>query len=680
MKRYIFVLFTLYTTITAGQSSIITPSPSPQQTITMSLGDDQISVDYSRIRLRGRQFFGEGSSYIFPYGKTWRTGANSGSKITFTKDVMISGKILSKGSYVLLSWPGKNKWEISFYKDLEIRGAVEKYDTKNDALKISVIPPLLSKTVETMTITLNRTAINEGLIQLALENTLLQIPFIVTGGNNSENTSITTTQSVGIDNISLTWNSNPQKVNPDTEFSIGTITTPEETEIGGEPVPSDKYTLYMDLVNNKIRFSGSKGKEVKITPFKTPADKTFNYKINNLAVNFSHLPEDKKTALLKIDIASNSYIIPITCEYDNKVMKKIEEESKSPAFKAYFTAALYYLENGKDLNQALVWMNRAYSESPKAYWVIYQKAKIEYAMGEYSRAIATATISRQVSEENKNTDYVKLNDELVADAQTKMQNKDAVIVTAPTNKVSPTPQGTSPSIIESTPAANSRFALIIGVKSYTTVSPLANTVNDATDMSRTLKKLGFTVIELIDPKTKREMQEAVRRYYTILQENKGAVGLVFYSGHGLQIDGSNYLVPASASLEIKADVEDQCVNMNYIMEAIQEAKNPLNIFILDACRNNPFRSFDRSGERGLTLVSAPAGSYIVYSTKPGSVASDGSGRNGLFTSSLLKYMSTPNMNIEQVFKNVAREVITQSNNSQRPWIASDYIGDFYFLK
>ena len=194
MKRYIFVLFTLYTTITAGQSSIITPSPSPQQTITMSLGDDQISVDYSRIRLRGRQFFGEGSSYIFPYGKTWRTGANSGSKITFTKDVMISGKILSKGSYVLLSWPGKNKWEISFYKDLEIRGAVEKYDTKNDALKISVIPQLLSKTVETMTITLNRTAINEGLIQLALENTLLQIPFIVTGGNNSENTSITTTQ------------------------------------------------------------------------------------------------------------------------------------------------------------------------------------------------------------------------------------------------------------------------------------------------------------------------------------------------------------------------------------------------------------------------------------------------------------------------------------------------------
>jgi hypothetical protein len=589
---------------------------------------------------------------------------------------MIADKILSKGSYVLLSWPGKNKWEISFYKDLEIGGSVERYDTKNDALKITVIPQLLSKTVETMTITLNRTAINEGLIQLALENTLLQIPFIVTGGNNSENTSITTTQSVGIDNISLTWNSNPQKVNPDTEFSIGTITTPEETRL--EENRYHQTNTLCTWIWSITRFDFPFKRKSKDYTFKTPADKTFNYKINNLAVNFSHLPEDKKTALLKIDIASNSYIIPITCEYDNKVMKKIEEESKSPAFKAYFTAALYYLENGKDLNQALVWMNRAYSESPKAN--IYQKAKIEYAMGEYSRAIATATISRQVSEENKNTDYVKLNDELVADAQTKMQNKDAVIVTAPTNKVSPTPQGTSPSIIESTPAANSRFALIIGVKSYTTVSPLANTVNDATDMSRTLKKLGFTVIELIDPKTKREMQEAVRRYYTILQENKGAVGLVFYSGHGLQIDGSNYLVPASASLEIKADVEDQCVNMNYIMEAIQEAKNPLNIFILDACRNNPFRSFDRSGERGLTLVSAPAGSYIVYSTKPGSVASDGSGRNGLFTSSLLKYMSTPNMNIEQVFKNVAREVITQSNNSQRPWIASDYIGDFYFLK
>lgn len=680
MKRYILIFFIFCSANTFGQGKIKTPSPSPQQTITMSFGDDEVLIDYSRIRLRGRKFFGEGSSYMYPYGKIWRTGANAGSKVTFTKDVMIANQVLRKGSYVLISWPGKKKWEISFYKDLEIRGSLEKYDTKNDAIKIFVSPQELDKTVETMTITLSRTATNTGLIHLAIENTLLQIPFTLLGGNNSENTSVTTTQSVGIDSISLNWNTNPQKVKPDTEFPIGTITTPDETEFGGEPVPADKYTFYMDLINNKVRFSGSKGKEVKITPFKIVADNAFDYKINDLAVNFSHLPEDKKTALLKIDIGSNSYIIPVTCEYDNKVMKTIAEESKSPSFNAFFIAATYYLENGKDLNQALTWMNKALSTNPKGYWIIYQKAKIEYALGEYKNSIITAKQSRQVSEENKNSDYVKLNDQLIADAETKLKDKDAAIFTAPVTNVSPTPQGSSSSIIENTPVSNSRFALIIGVKSYTSVSPLANTINDAVDMARTLKKLGFTVIELIDPKTKREMQEVIRRYYTLLQENKGAVGLVFYSGHGLQIDGSNYLVPASASLEIKADVEDQCVNMNYIMEAIQEAKNPLNIFILDACRNNPFRSFDRSGERGLTLVSAPAGSYIVYSTKPGSVASDGSGRNGLFTSSLLKYMSTPNMNIEQVFKNVAREVITQSNNAQRPWIASDYIGDFYFLR
>ena len=116
------------------------------------------------------------------------------------------------------------------------------------------------------------------------------------------------------------------------------------------------------------------------------------------------------------------------------------------------------------------------------------------------------------------------------------------------------------------------------------------------------------------------------------------------------------------------------------MQALQEAGNGLNIFILDACRNNPFRSFTRSGEKGLSMVDAPKGSYIVYSTKPGSVASDGTGRNGLFTSKLLQHMNASGLNIEQVFKQVARDVAAASNDMQRPWIASDYTGDFYFTK
>lgn len=197
-------------------------------------------------------------------------------------------------------------------------------------------------------------------------------------------------------------------------------------------------------------------------------------------------------------------------------------------------------------------------------------------------------------------------------------------------------------------------------------------------MAGTLKAKGFTVVELYDPATKRVMQDAILKYFKLLQAQPQAVGLVFYSGHGMQIKGVNYFIPTQANPQLEADLDDQCVNMDYVMRAIEQAGNGLNIFIVDACRNNPFRSFSRSGEKGLNIVDTPKGSYIVYATKPGSVASDGTGRNGLFTSKLLQYINTEGLNIEQVFKQVARDVAQTTADAQRPWIASDYTGDFFF--
>ena len=223
-----------------------------------------------------------------------------------------------------------------------------------------------------------------------------------------------------------------------------------------------------------------------------------------------------------------------------------------------------------------------------------------------------------------------------------------------------------------------KVALVIGIRNYQKVAPLKNSVNDARDMAAVLKKKGFQVIELYDSKTKRELQDGIRTYYAKLQGTGNAVGLLYYSGHGIQVDGVNYLVPSMADPQLKADMDDQCLNMDYIMQALEQASNALNIFIIDACRNSPFRSFGRSAEKGLSMVNAPKGSYIVYSTKPGSVASDGTGRNGLFTSKLLKYLNTPELNIEQVFKRVANDVSIESGDAQRPWISSDYTGDFYF--
>jgi uncharacterized protein (TIGR02145 family) len=227
-------------------------------------------------------------------------------------------------------------------------------------------------------------------------------------------------------------------------------------------------------------------------------------------------------------------------------------------------------------------------------------------------------------------------------------------------------------------AQQAKYALVIGVKSYQYVAPLQNSLNDAQDMATTLKTKGFTVVELYDPATKRAMQDAILKYFKLLEAQPDAAGLVFYSGHGMQVKGINYLIPTQADPQIEADLDDQCVNMDYVMRAIEQAGNGLNIFVLDACRNNPFRSFSRSADKGLSMVETPKGSYIVYATKPGSVASDGTGRNGLFTSKLLQYINTEGLNIEQVFKRTAHDVAAASSDAQRPWIASDYTGDFFF--
>jgi len=225
-----------------------------------------------------------------------------------------------------------------------------------------------------------------------------------------------------------------------------------------------------------------------------------------------------------------------------------------------------------------------------------------------------------------------------------------------------------------------RFALVMGVRDYIHVQPLKNSLNDAQDMAATLKARGFKVVESYNPRSKREMQDAIRTYYDLVSQSKGATGLIFYSGHGMQVDGSNYLVPAEANPQLKADLDDQTVKMDFLMQVIEEAGLSLSIVIMDACRNNPFRGFSRSGEKGLNQVVAPRGSYIVYATAPGSVASDGTGRNGLFTSKLLKYINTPGVALEQVFKSVGRDVQNESGGSQVPWINTSYTGDFYFAE
>lgn len=280
MKKFITLLFAALVAVSEAQ--IQTPAASPSASVSTVVGLTDIKINYSRPRAKGRKIFGDGAAFLTPYGKIWRTGANNGTRITFSDDVKVEGIAVAKGEYLLLSWPGANEWTISLYKDLSLGGNVEGYKAENDAAKFTVKSEKLTERVETFTMNIGDIADNStsAKVQIAWENT------------------------------------------------------------------SVKFTVAVD--------------------------------------------------------------------FDAKVMKSIADGTKvSPG--NYSTAAAYYFENGKDLKQALAWMDEAIKGNPNAFWNIHTKAKIQKAMGDKAGALATATLSMEMAKKNADGDfgYIKLNEDLI---------------------------------------------------------------------------------------------------------------------------------------------------------------------------------------------------------------------------------------------------------------------------
>jgi hypothetical protein len=236
-------------------------------------------------------------------------------------------------------------------------------------------------------------------------------------------------------------------------------------------------------------------------------------------------------------------------------------------------------------------------------------------------------------------------------------------------------QGRQLTLENSTPSPNRRLALVIGNGAYANASPLKNPPNDATDMADALSNVGFTVEYGVDL-TQRRMKSMIREFGQKLRG--GGQGLFYFAGHGVQLRGHNYLIPIDADIKSEADLEDQGVDANLMLGLMDEAGNGLNVVILDACRNNPFARSFRSISNGLAQMDAPSGTLIAYATAPGSVASDGNARNGLYTQELLKNIPTPGLSIEEMFKRVRISVRNATAGKQTPWESSSLIGDFYF--
>ena len=225
-----------------------------------------------------------------------------------------------------------------------------------------------------------------------------------------------------------------------------------------------------------------------------------------------------------------------------------------------------------------------------------------------------------------------------------------------------------------------RLALVIGNADYLNTNPLQNPVNDAKAIAEALKDVGFTVMLYLNSDLK-TMKKAMDDFGVKLPEYN--VGLFYYAGHGMQVKGNNYLIPVDASLKVEQDVDYDCVDAGRLLGKMEAAGTNTNIVILDACRDNPFaRSWGTRSvaqtETGLAFMNAPSGSIIAYATSPGKTASDGTGKNGLYTEAILQYIKYPSLSIEDFFKNVRIDVEKKSNRTQTPWESTSLKGNFYF--
>jgi Caspase domain len=234
----------------------------------------------------------------------------------------------------------------------------------------------------------------------------------------------------------------------------------------------------------------------------------------------------------------------------------------------------------------------------------------------------------------------------------------------------------APVMVSALTESEPRRALVIGNAAYPE-HPLRNPLHDATDLADTLRRFHF-VVTLITDADKPTMERAVEDFTQGVAPQ--TAGLFFFAGHGVQIEGLNYLIPVGATFETTSDVKYRAVLADWISARMDESGMAVKILILDACRNNPFGRGWRSRalNGGLAQMQAPEGTLISYSTSPGKTAADGAGRNSPFTASLLQEIPQPQRPIELMFKAVRARVHDETGMQQTPWEASSLRGNFSF--
>jgi formylglycine-generating enzyme required for sulfatase activity len=222
-----------------------------------------------------------------------------------------------------------------------------------------------------------------------------------------------------------------------------------------------------------------------------------------------------------------------------------------------------------------------------------------------------------------------------------------------------------------------KIALVIGNSDYS-IGFLKNPIHDAEHVAAVLKKSGFEVI-FAKNLNKEQMNNFINTFFARIDPANG-IALFYYSGHGVQLDGENYMIPIGANIPGKAYVNQECIKVNTVLEIMERSRSRINFIILDACRNDPFsQGWVRGvGEQGLALVRNPHNSFVMFSTSPGTTAADGDGDSSPFTDALCEFMQRPGMDIEGIFRSVKNK-ITGANPRQIPWSATTLGDEFVFV-
>jgi len=231
-------------------------------------------------------------------------------------------------------------------------------------------------------------------------------------------------------------------------------------------------------------------------------------------------------------------------------------------------------------------------------------------------------------------------------------------------------------------SAENRVALVVGQSAYRAVAPLPNPANDAKAMAQLLGEAGFEVVTAADL-SQNDLRRTVGEFAArIAAKGPDTTALIFYAGHGIQVDGENYLIPVDVDPKRETDIPLQAVRLNDLLNTLTSVPSKMRILLLDACRNNPFPEINKTAGHGLAIVDAKVGApgiFLSYSTSPGAEAEDGSGANSPYTTALLTAARQPGLPIEEAFKRVRVSVNKATEGRQTPWESSSLTDEFRFF-